>query len=509
MIVWRVLPVDPAAADDAAGGPLWFPREYQGAARHDNPTAYGCLYVAQAPVSAVAEALAPFRGRGALTAAMLERAGRRLSLVALDLREPDGLLDLDEPQTLAAEGLRPSSVATRVRQRTQSDALRALRDPPPDDRPAMVVDHRGLVDQRHRLRPRPAAAADALGRAAEPRPRRRARSRGRARAGVTGAGAVHVLPVPTPFAVGRVNCYLVDDDPLTLVDAGPNSATSLTVLEAALGEHGRRIEDLERIVITHQHIDHIGLVQILADRSGAEVCALDALAPWLARYSEVMEADDAFAEAILLRHGIPQDIVIALRAVTRSFRAWGSSCTVGTPLADGAVLPFAGRAWRVHHRPGHSPSDTVFHDEASGELIGGDHLIKHISSNPLISRPLDGREPAQRPKALVAYLASLRATREMDLRVVRPGHGDPVEDHRALIDERFVMHERRAAKLHGLVAERPRTAHELAQELWGNVAVTQAYLTLSEVLGHVDLLLDDGRVVEEEADGVVHFVAAG
>ena len=88
---------------------------------------------------------------------------------------------------------------------------------------------------------------------------------------MTGAGAIHALPVPTPFAVGRINCYLVEDDPLTLVDAGPNSATSLTVLEAALGEHGRRIEDLERIVITHQHIDHIGLVQILADRSGAEV----------------------------------------------------------------------------------------------------------------------------------------------------------------------------------------------------------------------------------------------
>ena len=136
---------------------------------------------------------------------------------------------------------------------------------------------------------------------------------------------VHVLPVPTPFAVGRINCYLVEDDPLTLVDAGPNSATSLTALEAALAEHGRRVEDLERIVITHQHIDHIGLVAILADRSGAEVCALDALAPWLARYSEVMEADDAFAEAIMLRHGIPEDVVFALRAVTRSFRAWGAS----------------------------------------------------------------------------------------------------------------------------------------------------------------------------------------
>ncbi len=82
--------------------------------------------------------------------------------------------------------------------------------------------------------------------------------------------------------MGRVNCYLIEDEPLTLLDAGPNSATSLTALEAALGEHGRRVEDLERIVVTHQHIDHIGLLDILAKRSGAEVCALDRLAPWLA-----------------------------------------------------------------------------------------------------------------------------------------------------------------------------------------------------------------------------------
>jgi glyoxylase-like metal-dependent hydrolase (beta-lactamase superfamily II) len=321
---------------------------------------------------------------------------------------------------------------------------------------------------------------------------------------------VHALPIPTPFAVGRVNCYLVVDEPLTLVDTGPNSGTSLTALEAALGEHGKRVEDLERIVITHQHIDHFGLVAILAERSGAEVCALDRLAPWLARFGSAMEAEDAFAEAIMLRHGIPEDVVTVLRAVTRQFRAWGAAASVTTPLADGDTLDFADRAWRVHHRPGHSPSDTVFHDEGSGELVGGDHLIKHISSNPLIALPLEGgvSDPAQRPKALVAYLDSLRATRAMELKVVLPGHGDPVEDHRALIDERLRMHERRARTLHGLVAERPRTAHELAQELWGNVAVTQAYLTLSEVLGHVDLLLDDGRVVQEEADGVVRFAAA-
>ena len=319
---------------------------------------------------------------------------------------------------------------------------------------------------------------------------------------------IHRIAVPTPFAVGRVNCYLIEDDPLTLVDAGPNSGTSLTELEAGLAAHGRRIEDLERIVLTHQHIDHIGLAQILADRSGAEVCALDALAPWLARFGQEMEEDDAFSEAVMLRNGIPGDIAIALRAVTAQFRAWGSSVAVTRPLAAGEVLEFADRRWTVHHRPGHSPSDTVFHDQASGELLGGDHLIKHISSNPLISRPLEGGAPEDRPKALLIYIDSLCATREMDVRVVHAGHGDPVEGHRALIDERLGLHERRAQKIAGFLEEGPLTAFEIAQRMWGNVAVTQAYLTLSEVLGHLDLLLERGEIVERVDDGVVHFAAA-
>jgi glyoxylase-like metal-dependent hydrolase (beta-lactamase superfamily II) len=322
---------------------------------------------------------------------------------------------------------------------------------------------------------------------------------------------IHPLPVPTPFAVGRVNVHLVEDEPLTLVDAGPNSGTSLTRLEAALAEHGRRVEDLERIVVTHQHPDHVGLVDILATRSGAEVCALAELGPWLADYSASMEGDDRFAEAIMLRHGIPREVASALRAVTQVARGWGHGATVTRPLRDGEPLEFAGRSWRVHHRPGHSPSDTVFHDEASGELVGGDHLLKHVSSNPLISRPLDGRGDVRaRPRALLTYLESLRATRAMDgVRFVLPGHGEPVDDHVAVIDERFAMHERRAEKLRRLIAERPRSAHELATALWGTVALTQAYLTLSEVLGHVDLLLERGDVVEDEHDGVVVFRAAG
>jgi glyoxylase-like metal-dependent hydrolase (beta-lactamase superfamily II) len=122
-----------------------------------------------------------------------------------------------------------------------------------------------------------------------------------------------------------------------------------------------------------------------------------------------------------------------------------------------------------------------------------------------------GDPPPARPHALRIYLDSLRATRAMeDVDVVLAGHGEPVTDHVALIDERFRLHARRAEKIRRLIAaDGPATAYEIAQSLWGNVAVTQAYLTLSEVLGHVDLLVRDGRVVEQRDGGVARFAAAG
>jgi glyoxylase-like metal-dependent hydrolase (beta-lactamase superfamily II) len=315
---------------------------------------------------------------------------------------------------------------------------------------------------------------------------------------------IHCLPIPTPFLVGRVNCYLIEDDPLTLVDTGPNSGKALDELERALAQRGHRVEDLGLIVVTHQHIDHIGLLEVLARRSGAEIAALDKLVGYLGDYRGAAEHDDEFAVALMLRHGIPPEMTQALRSVSSAFRGWGSGATVTRPLADGSQLTLRDRTFAVQHRPGHSPSDTVFWDERSGILLGGDHLIKHISSNPLIARPLDG-DAGARPQALRTYMASLTRTRELPARVVLSAHGEPVTDHRALIDERFGLTERRARKIHGLLAEGPLTAHELAQRMWGNVAVTQAFLTLSEVLGHLDLLEVEGKVVEHDDDGVVRF----
>jgi glyoxylase-like metal-dependent hydrolase (beta-lactamase superfamily II) len=319
------------------------------------------------------------------------------------------------------------------------------------------------------------------------------------------AAGIHRIAIPTPFAVGRVNVYLIEDEPLTLVDAGPNSGTSLDELQRGIEALGHSLEDIQLVILTHQHIDHLGLVSLVAARSGAEVAALDVAVRFVENFSAEAQADDDFATEMMLRHGIPEDVVTALGSVSRAFRAWGSRAKVDRVLRDEQELPFRDRTLAVHHRPGHSPTDTIFHDRERKILIAADHLLGHISSNPLLTRPTDGS--TDRPQALVQYLASLEKTREMEVDLVLPGHGDPITDHRSLIDERFTLHRRRADKIHRLIAERPRSAYEIAQTLWGNIAVTQAYLTLSEVLGHVDLLINDGRVQEVEREGVAVFAA--
>ncbi len=322
------------------------------------------------------------------------------------------------------------------------------------------------------------------------------------------AVGIHRLAIPTPFAVGRVNVFLIDDDPLTLVDTGPNSGTSFDELQRGLRALGHPLEEIELVLLTHQHLDHLGLVSLVVAHSGAQVAAIDRCASYLEGFPDEAQAEDEFAMAMMLRHGIPEDVVTALQAVSAAFRAWAARASVDRVLADGDRVELRDRTLEVMFRPGHSPSDTVFLDRARKQLVAGDHLLKHISSNPLLTRPLDGSD--ERPQELVTYLDSLRRTQDLDLELVLPGHGDPITDHRALIDVRFRGHERRADKIHRLVAERPRTAYEIAQALWGNIAVTQAYLTLSEVLGHTDLLLNAGRVSEHRRDdGVSVFEAVG
>ena len=317
------------------------------------------------------------------------------------------------------------------------------------------------------------------------------------------AARIWRIVVATPWPVGPVNVYVLDDDPLTLIDAPQRSDASLAELEKGLALLGRRVEDLERIVITHQHIDHCGLARTLVDRSGAELCALAPLADWLARYPSSSHDDDEFATTMLRRHGAGG--AAAERGSHRGGDHWGAPVETTRPLHDGDLLESAGRSLRVLHRPGHSPTDTVLHDEQSGVAFGGDHVLNWPSSS-VMAPPVNGDARNGRPRAFRDYLASLRATSALDLDTILPGHGDPVEDHRTTIAERLTRYARATERTAAAVTSEPRTAAEIAAQLKGSLPDRTAFFVLCEVLGHLDELIDAGAVSEHvDPDGVSRF----
>jgi glyoxylase-like metal-dependent hydrolase (beta-lactamase superfamily II) len=319
---------------------------------------------------------------------------------------------------------------------------------------------------------------------------------------------LHPLELPTPFAIGPVSCYVLRGEPMALVDPGPRRDKTRAALDAGLAGLGLRVEDVELVVLTHQHHDHVGLAAEVARRSGARVAATPRLAAYLGAYEHEADRDDAYAVATMLRHGIDADARQTLDDISRSFRRYSEGVTVEAVVGDGEEIVAGGRTFTAFERPGHSPTDTVFLNRSDGLLLGGDHLLERISSNPIAHVPIDGRDPVEvatgdRRRALVEYLASLRATAGLGVDVVLLVHGAPFRGHRDLISKREEMHARRARRILRSV-DGTRTATDIIGLLWRNLPVTQTYLALSEVLGHIDLLERDGlvRAVERD-DGVV------
>ncbi|MBJ7472781.1 MAG: MBL fold metallo-hydrolase [Solirubrobacteraceae bacterium] len=326
---------------------------------------------------------------------------------------------------------------------------------------------------------------------------------------------IHRIALPTPFPIGRVNLYLLEGDPLTLVDTGVNTGTSLDTLEQVLAGLGHRLEDIEQILLTHEHVDHVGLSTVIAHRAD---CPVAAYAPLQALFDpdqdqgQITGARMGWGMAQLERNGYPHELTVGSLPAFHLMMALGSRPVIDLPLRHGDTVRAGGRDWEVRHRPGHSPSDVLFVDPSSGTALAGDHVLSGTSSNPILAPPLEVLVPDEttdRLPSLQLFVKSMQQTAADDLLLLLPGHGPLVGPPGELIAERLAFHDKRAEKfLEMLDASEPQTTYALATRMWKSVVLTQPSLTHSEVIGHLDLLIADERAREVPlADGVVGFIA--
>lgn len=298
--------------------------------------------------------------------------------------------------------------------------------------------------------------------------------------------SIHPITLPTPFPVGPVNTYLVRGDALVLVDTGPKSDAAYHALCAGLAELRIEPPDLDAIIVTHGHIDHIGLLRTLVETSGATTYGHPFVASqWT--YGEAKAAQrQAYFSQLFATYGAPEDETDTCITHWNSYRSFTDEVSLQHTIDQGdSVFGFG-----VHHLPGHSPSDLVLVDDRRGVAITGDHLLPAISPNPLVRKPLPGQPKA---KSLVEYRASLRRCRQLDLDWCFPGHGEPFREHRQVIDGLLARHDKRTGHVLALLRGAPRTPYEVSRALFPTLEIKFLYLGISAAIGHLEVLEEEGR----------------
>jgi glyoxylase-like metal-dependent hydrolase (beta-lactamase superfamily II) len=309
------------------------------------------------------------------------------------------------------------------------------------------------------------------------------------------------IPLPTPFAVGDVNTYLIRTDPPTLIDTGTATLPAENALKLAFARESFFIESLRRVVVTHAHPDHYGLAPKICEASGAEIYVGEA------EVEKVQSATMWFELGhILVEAGIPYEMILEMKKYAPLARKIHPQLEHVKPLADGERLEFDGFALEVRHFPGHTGGHICLYEPETGTLFSGDTLLPTITPNPLWEA--DPNEPGGRRKSLVQYMASLEQLEQMDLRLVYPGHGDPITDARALIASYRAHHAKRSDRIASMVDGDAKTAFQIAAEMYPDRGIDDQFLATSEILAHMDILIENGRVQADADDGVVFFRSA-
>ena len=314
---------------------------------------------------------------------------------------------------------------------------------------------------------------------------------------------LHVLEVPTPFPIGPVNCYLLKGERVILFDCGPRTDEGWDALLAGLKAHGLVPGDVDAVIITHGHLDHVGNLARFMAASNAVTYAHPIAVTRLLRHEDDAEEAKRFVFEIMIELGAPEPISREVAERRDSIRSFSEVVAVNHSIEDSSEV----LGLRALHVPGHSPSDTLFVDEALGVAIGGDHVLTVTNPNPLIRRPEPGQ---QREKSLVEYQRSLRRTRELGLNRLWPGHGGVIANPTAAIDGILTRHERRCRRLQEALTEfGPSTPFDLVQRLHPRLDVYFTDLGLSSVLGHLEVLEERGEVLLEPRNGVIEARLAG
>lgn len=306
------------------------------------------------------------------------------------------------------------------------------------------------------------------------------------------------ISLPTPFAVGPVNVFLIKTDPPVLIDTGPGTDEAYDRLVAQLARLDVSLSDLRYILVTHGHLDHSGLLGRIQKSTKATACAHPVVAEQFVKYDWAIDATCAFFRERMTALGAPAEVIETVLQYRVAAHTIGTPATIRHVLHDGEEIC----GMRAVFVPGHSPADIVYHHPLHRAAFTGDHILKGMSPSPLMSLKDDTSV-----SALTQYCRSLSITRDLDIALCYPGHGSPFQNHREIINDIFRRYDKRLDQVARLVQETRQTPYQIMIRMFPKISRESLQFGMSMAANYLRVLTLEGRVVEEreETDGEAVF----
>jgi glyoxylase-like metal-dependent hydrolase (beta-lactamase superfamily II) len=306
------------------------------------------------------------------------------------------------------------------------------------------------------------------------------------------------ITLPTPFAVGDVNVYLIKGERLTLVDTGVKTDASWNSLTEQMADLGLIPSDIQQIVLTHHHPDHAGMLDFFPD--SLDVYGHRLNERWIHPTEAFLQEQEGFFRSYFQEFGLPQEFFPFLSKLRKTFK-YSCNRSLTGHLVEG-MRPLGLSDWQVIETPGHAQSQIALFREKDGILIGGDLMLAHISPNPLLEPPAPGEK--ERPKPQLQHNDSMKKLLSYPIHCIYTGHGEEVYQLAELIEKRLSRQHGRAMTVKSWLKAEQLTVFEICTRLFPSVYKRELMLTISETVGQLDYLVSIGEISSKDTLPVLY-----
>jgi glyoxylase-like metal-dependent hydrolase (beta-lactamase superfamily II) len=307
-----------------------------------------------------------------------------------------------------------------------------------------------------------------------------------------------------PFLLDHVNAYLVEDEGgWAALDTGLGTDITKAAWDQVFAGplRGQR---LTRVICSHFHPDHMGLVGWLTARFG---CPLHVTRTEFLTAKVLETSDFAANPQFYLERGMPIGSSTDVSSDGHGYLRLVSGLPLQFErLIAGTTLRIGGRVFEVFTGGGHSPEQAMLYCASEKLFFPFDQVLCRISPNIGVQ----AMEPAANP--LGDYLGSLAEIRSEipDDVLVLPGHLVPFIGLHARVRELQDHHATRCGLIASAASVEPRTAADLLPVLFKRqMDALQTGFAFGETVAHINFMLARRDLVQQRgADGVLRVRAA-